>query len=83
MQTKQPVFIPTVTNLRRLDAGAWAWHADTISGGQHEYRTNEQGEGLFVVGHTALQQVMGTRQFAITAKTTSGVRRQIKRQLSL
>jgi hypothetical protein len=75
----ETIFIPTITYLRKAGRNAFVFYADDITGTTREYRTNDNGEGLW----TNSKQVRGTCQFQITAKTASGIRKQIKRQLSL
>jgi RimJ/RimL family protein N-acetyltransferase len=65
---EQFIFIPSITNLEQYGNKGWRWTEscwDEWNNKTKDYRTNRQGDGLWVIGKIEDQQCLGTCQFSL------------------
>lgn len=78
-----PTFIgkTKIKNLYNWSGRGWSWDVEDETGTNAHYRTNRDGEGLWIVDlrDGSESQLMGTCQFALTQTTDSGRRKYIRR----
>lgn len=78
-----PTFVGEISikNMNNWSDNGWSWDVEDEAGTSAHYRTNSEGDGLWVVDARdgSESQLLGTSQFALTQTTDSGRRKYIRR----